>query len=98
MKEKTPITPVPLLDITSVPELVNALGGPTRLAGDLGLSISKVKMWPHRRSIPKGDWSRIIDHAKRLKFKGLDADWLLALHRKEDLRRDVSGEEEGACA
>lgn len=68
----------------SVPCLIDALGGSSKVTELLGLRApTTVASWKSRQSIPPDYWPRIIDAARQCGLEGVTSDKLLELHTGE---------------
>ena len=63
----------------NVPDLIEALGGSTRLAGNLNLPIATVGAWKARGSIPSRYYPSIVRIAAKQKVKGVSLESLIAM-------------------
>jgi len=66
----------------SVPELINAFGGPTQFGLVIGKRASTASEMKRNRSIPVDYWPRIIAAAAERGLE-LDASSLMEMHRKD---------------
>lgn len=71
---------------TGARHLIDAMGGPARVAAELGCSAPLVRMWVVRGSIPDGWWIDIVALAARLGLPGLSleilAEWAMDRRRR----------------
>jgi hypothetical protein len=63
----------------TVPDLIEALGGSTRLAGKLNLPIATVGAWKARESIPTRYFPQLVRLASQQKVKGVTLKALVAM-------------------
>lgn len=63
----------------TVPDLIEALGGSTRLAGKLNLPIATVGAWKARGSIPTRYFPQLVRLASQQKIKGVTLKALVAM-------------------
>ena len=63
----------------TVPDLIQALGGSTRLAGKLNIPIATVGAWKARESIPSRYFPSIVRVAAQQKVKGVTLESLIAM-------------------
>jgi len=63
----------------TVPDLIEALGGSTRLAGKLNLPIATVGAWKARGSIPARYFPQLVRLASQQKVKGVTLKTLVAM-------------------
>jgi len=63
----------------TVPDLIQALGGSTRLAGKLNIPIATVGAWKARGSIPSRYFPSIVRVAAQQKVKGVTLESLIAM-------------------
>jgi hypothetical protein len=63
----------------TVSELIEALGGSTRLAGKLNLPIATVGAWKARGSIPPRYFPTLVRIAGQQKVKGVTLERLVAM-------------------
>ncbi len=66
-------------DMETVPDLIEALGGSTRLAGKLRLPIATVGAWKARGSIPPRYFPTLVRIAAQQKVKGVTLESLVAM-------------------
>jgi hypothetical protein len=63
----------------TVPGIIDALGGPTKIGRATGLGISKVSEWKRQGSIPARHWQRLLGYA-RSEAPTITAEALVAAH------------------
>lgn len=54
-------------------DLIERFGGAARMALEIGVSANTIRQWACRNSIPGRYWQKIIDTAKRLGIRGINA-------------------------
>jgi len=68
----------------SVPDLIDAFGGPTAFASIIGLKrASTASEMKRNRSIAVEHWPRVIAAAEKLGLEGVTAEGLMRLHAQE---------------
>jgi hypothetical protein len=71
----------------TVDEIVNAFGGPAKLARALGVRrYARVTDWKYRGSIPAGAWADIVDAARKHGVRGVTLETLAHIHRRSEER------------
>lgn len=64
----------------TVPELIDAFGGPTAFAAIIAKQPSTASEMKRNRSIPVGYWPSVIAAASERGLPGVDAELLMKLH------------------
>lgn len=64
----------------TVPQLIDALGGPTAFSRIIGKQPSTASEMKRNRSIPVDYWPQVIAAASALDIEGVTADFLMNLH------------------
>jgi hypothetical protein len=57
----------------SFSDLIERFGGAAKMAPEIGASANTIRQWSSRGSIPGRYWQTIIDAAKRLNIRGVNA-------------------------
>ena len=52
-------------------EVIQAFGGGSKLAGDIGINPITVRQWGNRGSIPSKYWPAIVEAAKAKRIRGV---------------------------
>jgi hypothetical protein len=69
--------------MNSVPELIDAFGGPTAFSRVIGKRPSTASEMKRNRSIHVDYWPRVIEAAAEQGIEGITADFLMRIHATE---------------
>lgn len=66
----------------TIPQIIEELGGPSRLARDLGHPVATVSAWKHRGKIPARYWPDLVSLAREKSIKGVSLDVFFRIERE----------------
>lgn len=66
----------------TVPQIIEALGGPSAVARDLGQKVPTVSAWKHRGKVPARYWPDLVSLARQKAVKGISLDVFFRIERE----------------
>jgi hypothetical protein len=66
----------------TIPQIIEQLGGPSRLAREMGLPVATVSAWKHRSRIPARHWPDLVSLARHKRLKGISLDVFFQIDRE----------------
>lgn len=70
-------------NMQTIPQIIDALGGPTEVARLTGQPVPTVSAWKHRNKIPARHWPSLVSIAREKGVKGITLELFFSIPSKE---------------
>lgn len=77
----------------TIPQIIDAFGGPSALAHEMGYPVATVSAWKHRGKIPARHWPDLVALARDKRIKGLSLETFFKVRHDEVTAERRSGED-----